>query len=848
MKKISSLVSDRTIDTSIYLKNLYPELYAHHALPKTLRELTQAIHDKFTEFPIFQHTIPYEKDENIARESAHQLEMIKENHTRFYTLPNKLLNRQICLSILKNTPHLHPMIPRHFMDKELWLLTLQENGTELRDAPPEIKKDKACCLASVTNSGIMLEYVPNDSQDFEMCLNAVTENPNAICYVNDENQIHEIHQCVIEQNPQLINKIPKWARSREICLLAIEKDIKLIKYIPENLLDERMCLDILRICHKERKKAESLLKIRGLYIKRHNRSESTKEDTLEITKPFKNEEAYIQSLRNLYISFCSIADENITFNMCLEALRIHKDHHIFIPKRHQTPELYTQLFKERLIIWKNIPDHIRMEIAEKTRAIPLTTLHDSPMDFTTYHYQEVLMNELSERALQIPENIYNQFFEICHPKTEITQAEQLVSPTMNEDEEKHLEDSAIFGGRTLKKEGHFFKFWREGEPLSVFLREYNTTQLLNQVPIGLKSEIPRPISITRLRKTIKTTLFVSQFTDKPEITTDKKTGEKYYLVYHYQASENYGIYAYQKNLNTKTPFKEAENGLLKGIHDIGRLARNGILYTNVLPTFHKKNDKNISWMVLTKIFMNDKANYPGSMIAWSTKATEYPDYGYSGLRDFGDFSLLGTTLDYMQRGAMQTRKPTTWKQSQKASLYNAINENIFATLLLYARLHQKEDYFHYMNTETIQKTHLFIHKILTNFLKGYLGDTCPSVHKFMKLTENDYNLWLENTSRKLIYWTAPQDPEKECYVKHILKDYHLPFELYRNQRFLRAYSQNIHPYMGYVDRDQEPSLGPPHTHSILMNFFEGLALLNTELEKYTMPPLKKMSLYFPPLS
>ena len=812
------------IDVSDYLKSLCQNKAVWGGLPMKLRQMPKRVYDQLIQCQIKGVFRPHY--DTSLREAY--LRQIESDINNFLDIPIDHIDNILGLAALKKLPTIGSCIPNK--DKAQWLIYLKACGNALIEAPEYIRKDKDCCLVAVKSRGSALKYVSRESIDLQISIAAVTQSISAINFLYEEHFVKELNLRIMTINPCSIRYIPMLARDKEICLLAVAKELILMDEIPTSLLDKQMCEDILRLCEGNVQTVKSLLKKRDIFI--DVLSGPTPDGDYVISYQHRNLDSkdYLERLLNFQIQFAAIPVTMLTEALCLAGVRMSLNNLKLMPKKFKTPKFYIQLLKERVLLWSEIPETIQNEIDENVQSIPLTTLKDSPYNVRyDYHHSMQLRKEISKNALNIPEGIYNEFFDLCYSDVDISDATSLKYAVMDKHEESLLKKCHVFGGRTLHGGTDYFKFWRSGENLEVFLREYKTVQVLSQKKeqLGLESEVPEPISICRLIKTEETKALVSRFSDAPQVLMDLETLQSYYLVYHYAVSERYGLFAHQKNIDADDPYREAEDGLLKGIYDIGRLARNGILYTNVLPAFHGTPED--SWLILPYLFCN-RMPFPGSISQWCTKATDYPDFGYSGLRDFGDFSLLGTTVDYLRRGGLLNQFELSWMETQKLSLYNSVNENIFATILLYARLHRDDPSYHYKNTESIRGFQVFIHTIIERFLRGYLEDCSQSVHEIMRLSSVDYARWLEIVSVKLIYWTSKQIKNTDCYTSHLVENRELNRDIYPNQIGIYL-SSEFDPDHGYLDVVNDPMLGIPHKPSVCMNLFEGLALLSRYLEK-----------------
>ena len=599
--------------------------------------------------------------------------------------------------------------------------------------------------------------------------------------------------------------------------------------IPPEIIDTEICFEALFQYPHYRKIFKIILAIKGLDLIHPEEIKDKSEITLK-KKPIK-EKDFINFLEHSCINsqdFNRIPDKYKTHRVCVKAIELNPRLLPHIPKHIQTESFYLDLFSGKYIEWSEIPECFQKKIKPISHTLPLLSRTDTPFKFEgTFHHVKELSEEMSKRGLQLSSPYYHELLKLqSSPSPQATSFPRIDNHNLS-----LIKTGAVFGGRTLKVGRKHYKFMHQKETIKSFVLESETALFLlkNKAELGLRSEIPIPTtpSITKVPISPETAFISKILTDAPKTFTNSSTHETspFFLVYCYEASDDYATYAYIKDTESDDPYQKSHQGLFKGIHDVARLAKHGMLYTSVLPAYHYQSAQR--WITIGM-------EAPGSMEGWSTSATDFPDYGYSGLRDFGDFSLLGTTTVYLP-SLLRYGGACSWVFSQKNALYNTLSENILATLLLFARLHRNDPQYHHKNKAMLESLQIFFKKILFHTLSGYFDNSPPSIYTHMKISEEIYNNWIKISMERFIYWTETQNIEKDCYTRDILTYKKLNETIYPNLPDGVHALYEIHPEKGFVDEKGQPQLGMRHHISVLMNLIEGIALFCRGIEQKAMP-------------
>ena len=792
---------------------------------------------------IRQHTLPtktikpiYTKKEIINEEekkapltSEEYIDLLCPDKEKQKKLPSALQNitkeefEKILIMPLKK-------IPTKYLSEELCCNMVLRWPRELLSIPNSLLTNRIKLTATSKNSEYFRTIDKKEITE-QMILDAIVKGSIHWGHIEERLRTKELYIKVLNISGRNLINIKDSDRDEEVCTAAIHSSGEgpELHWIPKKILTKEMFVDCIlknpktiEACVKDTDYKEILMDT----------------ETHKIIKERKGSfEAFLKHCIKKNPESIFIIPEKLIDKECrkeaLKAIPIKIKTHFIGSKEWKEQQHWKieEWLNAKQIHWNQITEEIKRTQESKLDYYPLLARNDSPLfEYTVFFHEERLIEELKNTYIHIETKTFK---DILHIKRENEKkgAPNIESiPEMTVEAEHIMITGKKFGGRTLKNKENYFKFWKEKEPFSNFEIESETVTYLNKhkKEIGIKSEIPQSQSIRKIKKSKNLDVLIQIFNDKPKIIFDEKNKMEYYIIYYYKASENYSKYAHQPNTDSEEKYIEAHEGLLKAIHDIGRLARHGILYTSTLPAFHNI-DRDREWMLMGQMFTYMKC--PGTLRSWSTQATEYPDLGYSGLRDFGDFSIIGLTTDYINRDKVRCKKNIDWLAGQKMSLYNAIGESTIAVILLYARLHKNYDEsYHHSNSEAIKQLSNYIDKTINELLKGYLIDENNSVRKFLNIDDHTYEEWLKISSERILYWTENQDIEKDCYTRDLIETGKCNPKIYPISKEDGYTRIKISAQNGFVSNEGEPDLAGTNKVFPLMNLAEGIAYICRQIE------------------
>ncbi len=331
------------------------------------------------------------------------------------------------------------------------------------------------------------------------------------------------------------------------------------------------------------------------------------------------------------------------------------------------------------------------------------------------------------------------------------------------------------GGRTLvRTEGPrcvHMKFQRRGEKLDVFSAEQTVQKFAHAHgnTLNWHSEIPEPEEIVLVPLDA---LPVRQpaFPDRLEI--HELRGDSYALAFRFTTrDDSYDTLAWQPD-TPQGGCERARQGLLRAFHDLGVWSSLGAVHTSTIALYHHFYEAGDSRpeLLLSHLFQPGHA-YPGTLHLWNTQATGQSDWGWSGLRDLGDLEFYPFISTFLESSDAFWIPPG---YGQRASFVNAIAQNILGGLLHYMRLHRATDPdYHYLHTGAVSALAEFLEQGCDSLLAGLLGDNTRLKDLFDGIgagVGEIYPEWLDQTAREIIYWSAMQTEQGDCFAQHINRD------------------------------------------------------------------------------
>ena len=328
----------------------------------------------------------------------------------------------------------------------------------------------------------------------------------------------------------------------------------------------------------------------------------------------------------------------------------------------------------------------------------------------------------------------------------------------------------IYGGRTFMSNDTItgrcrrFKFLRKGEAIESFMREEAMHRFAEQHidELNLKSECPkaeglRLLPADKMPRGLLNDSPPSGFSTELEVVT---IGHKsYYLIYEFTTQDYlYSKLAHQKDNHDDA--KAAEDGLQKTCHDLGVWASLGVVFTSTIQAYHNFcfNQREL----FLACMLSKELNFPGAITAPYDRATNQSDWGYTGLRDWGDCEFYPNISAYKESKNATFQLPG---YDQRAAFLNNFFENTIAALLHYARLHRAEPDYNYLNDKCLCKLAKFIEDSVNNYLCSLLGNG-NTMENFFE-SEAIYQVWLMSMAKETVMWTETQSLTKDCYASHL---------------------------------------------------------------------------------
>ena len=308
------------------------------------------------------------------------------------------------------------------------------------------------------------------------------------------------------------------------------------------------------------------------------------------------------------------------------------------------------------------------------------------------------------------------------------------------------------GGRTLvrgdSKDGVVhMKFQRQGESLASLAAEQAVQQFArDHKELGWQSEIPVPKGMVRVP--------LDQMPLAPEAFPDRlqvygEGDNRYCLAFCFTTKDSdYDTLAWQPD-EAGGDCSKAREGLLRAFHDLGIWSSFGAVHTSTIKLYHHffATEGARPELLLSQLFRPGQS-YPGTLHRWNTLAIEQSDWGRSGLRDLGDLEFYPCISTYVEA------VDADWVPDgygQRASIVNAMAQNVLGGLLHYMSAHRQLPDYHYQNAGQVKQLAGFLDEACNAYLGTLLGDGTRLEEAF---PEGVYQQWLHKTAQEMIYWSA----------------------------------------------------------------------------------------------
>ena len=103
----------------------------------------------------------------------------------------------------------------------------------------------------------------------------------------------------------------------------------------------------------------------------------------------------------------------------------------------------------------------------------------------------------------------------------------------------------------------------------------------------------------------------------------------------------------------------------------------------------------------------------------------------------------------------------------------------------------------------------------------------------MEMSPKDYKLWLEISSKQILYMTEEQTPSRKGYARDLFQTHQLDTEIFPHAPKLDDLPRHLNSTKGNLSTDGLPTLGFDSTIFPLANLIEGLAFFCRHLERKT---------------
>ena len=757
---------------------------------------------------------------------------------------------------------------------ELYEIACQNNGMALRYVPAtHLLKHPELCTVACQNNGEALQWVPPKLRSLALCRLAVSRAGEALKSVPAKHKNDDLYLLACSHSGAALQYVPKLQRTAALCSAAFhapEKSHCAFAATPERWRTQAMYA---AICGQELHWLENIPD----HIDRRPLDDMAVAkcglDALQhIPARHRTAQLYAKALYRGYSRISLLPQQYATLPVFLDKAKNGMHIGEVIQVKHYLDERQYRLFitlyaahssemQLEIITCAAIPGALKAEVIHFLRTGQSPCLASLKTDSTdlyssqtpiVWHAPNRAVDSLLLACYQSPG--YEPPYRQAGRQLQVWLAEQCrelaVSEAMPVDHQPSLRGiGQRVGGRTLKiEEGNTalcYKFHKQGELLEELWREGLVHRYRKEHPNSrlaqMVSALPYDPFFFELDEQ-HWPVGIEQWPDKPCIQS-RPDQSRYINVYRYRAPAGYHHYAHHKESGAGDPWQKPEAGILAACHDMGLMAGLGLPLTSMLPAFHDSMS-NRAWCAYHSLLgYQPFGSLPGTFGAWNTVATEYPDIGYSGLRDVGDFEPFGAINSILCR--KDSSKPVQAVGiAQKIAFANSLCENVLAAVLIRSRLRQQDPDYHIDNPDAVKETAAFIQRACGQFVAGMYAeaerpDLLPALMQF-----NDFHFqnWLDRATREVVYWTAAQpkyatpdtpafSPEQSrwdhsrCYAIDLRNTGRLCPMLYPDQlsKSTLQYPEAFH------NKDKHLNLGINSTVFPLMSLCKGLTALNAGL-------------------
>ncbi len=334
-----------------------------------------------------------------------------------------------------------------------------------------------------------------------------------------------------------------------------------------------------------------------------------------------------------------------------------------------------------------------------------------------------------------------------------------------------FDSQSAVAGRTLRRQKHdggwdYLKFLSNTETLDKLKMEGGKIQLLKQHKdlFGLKSDIPCVEGlylIPQLEKHLNNLRpeEKSKLLEKVNVSHD---GPGYALHLTTPPGQDYHLYSY--DLDPDTMADDIKALFNRSAHDLGQLWSRGLLGPQVMASFHDEASYRMH------LVLAPYAGYlsEGDLCKWSGSATDHPNIGPVGVRDFGDTkSPMEFNENYFYSHNKNVMADFDKRQDRNRVRLSELANFVQGLVLEYARCFKHQ--FDYRDIQSVTSHESAIKAILkTSFLRAF-----PKLSEQAVELAMEQNGLLRQTVTQTLYWCAADVP----YVQD-LRNGRIPAEVY----------------------------------------------------------------------
>lgn len=179
----------------------------------------------------------------------HQVQKVIDRRACLNSIPEFMLTEDLILqSIQSGTHYTFKTLPEDLLNYEICFEAVKSDGRSLKHVPEKFR-DYDLCQQAVTGCGEALQFVPKELRDKNLCIRALNSNFSSFAHVPKTILDEEFCLQFIKEKSSLIKRVPAALKTEDFYNKAFAVNPDTIEYIPEHLVTFDMIYKSLETDH-----------------------------------------------------------------------------------------------------------------------------------------------------------------------------------------------------------------------------------------------------------------------------------------------------------------------------------------------------------------------------------------------------------------------------------------------------------------------------------------------------------------------------------------------------------------------------------------------------------------------